>query len=362
MNRSEQYNGTNASVDVFYKEEGNSHPQVNNDLANTIFTLAYAVVFLVSMTTNPFVIHVACYRLKLTRITFNLLVINLAICDILYALLIVFLQLYQMYLGRVWFQGEFALFLCKFVMFAVHVALSISVISLVLMAVDRYMATVHISRQPLSRKKVWIAIAAAWVGAAVMSSTEFYKFRLKSSTVNNSPTTICYPQWSENVQTNTLLYKMEFISKFILLYVFPFITMTVVYLNIISVLWFGRVPRTIKEKRRRHLLQKVILMLLSMVAIFAIGWLPVHVFHFLLIYDTIDELPYSLVLFMTFAAHAHCAINPCLYLVFNKSYREELQRAGQRLQAWYVSSTGKVLTLTRSVFVCRPIMNEDSIN
>ena len=64
-------------------------------------------------------------------------------------------------------------------------------------------------------------------------------------------------------------------------------------------------------------------MLVIVITIFAICWLPIHVFHIVVFYG---KLTPSLIvgLLLAFVSHMNSAINPCLYMVMNTSFRREL--------------------------------------
>lgn len=82
------------------------------------------------------------------------------------------------------------------------------------------------------------------------------------------------------------------------------------------------------SQRIREQSRKVIFMLVTIVTIFALCWLPAHVHYFLVTFDfkTYSCLPTSLVLTFYFITHANTAINPCLYLIFNDSFREAFKQ------------------------------------
>ena len=309
-------------------------------------TLTYVIVFLVALIGNSIVIHVV--RMRLTnRVPFNLLIVNMAACDIIYAFAAAPFGIHYIWVSVLWFSGEFGAFLCKFKEFALVVSIATSVLTLSVMSVDRYLAIVHVLKRPLSRQKVFYAVIILWLVSFLLSSGELVK--MKSLEFRGH--LVCAPMWSVDLQTSILITKVEFNIKFVTLYAAPLVTMAIFYSSIMRFLWLRKVPGVKSDENDRKVkkqCQKVVLMLVTMVTVFAVGWLPVHVIHYLSIYTTLCPLPESAVIFMILLAHANCAINPCLYIVFNSSFREEFRRLMARCCLKEVPRTMSNLTLNGS--------------
>ena len=72
----------------------------------------------------------------------------------------------------------------------------------------------------------------------------------------------------------------------------------------------------------------VIKMLLTVVLLFAFSWIPTHIFLFMRAFDpeTLECVPYPLNMWLVVPSHANGAINPCIDLIFNESYRKGLKQ------------------------------------
>lgn len=302
-------------------------------------TIAYGVVLLVALTANMFVIYITLGNKSASSPPFNLFIINLAVCDTLYAMVVVPLQLGYLYMGFTWFQGSFALILCKVKEFALIVVISASVYTLVAMAVDRYLAAARALRRPMSKKHVLLSIAFVWSVSCILSAPELYKFKTFSIPGQEFEVTLCIASWtmsfpSQNQDVVTAN-RIEFILKLVLFYIIPLASMAVLYGFIIRILRKRPIPGIKTAANRRKKYRKIIQTLVAMVIVFAVGWLPVHVIHLMVHFarSTTLRLPYVVYLFMFWTAHANCAVNPCLFFVFNKDYREKLLRVVQRYLA-----------------------------
>ena len=285
-------------------------------------TVAYFIVFLVALVGNSLIIYVVHRHPKL-RTTFNMLIVNMAASDILDVITAVPLSLTYLYEGLKWFPGGFGAFLCKFLPFLAFLSIGASVLTLTVMTFDRYLAIVYTMRRPLSPKITVLAITSTWVISAAVFATELYKYRL----FNDSGHVICVSRWVEDLQESHKITMYEMVLRFVLLYMIPLVSMAILYSRIVLIMWKRKAPGEHIDKNHQHIekqKRKVVSMLVTIVTLFAICWLPAHVNHFLATFDFREYscLPTSLIFTFYFWTHANAAINPCLYLVFNESFRE----------------------------------------
>ena len=279
-------------------------------------TIAYVIVFLVAVCGNSAVIFI--FRPKVRKAPFNILIIHLAACDIVYAITVVPYSIVYLYTLSRWFSGHFGEFLCRFSQFATSISVYLTLLTLTVMAIDRYRHI--IIRKPLTRKTVKISILTVWVISCLAGSSELFKFKV---VVLSNEHFTCRPV----ITWDVLL--VETLSKFIFAFCIPLVTMVIIYASIMRFLCQRKAPgvQTSKKQRRyKKQTQGVIAMLVSMVTVFVLGWLPVYANMFLITFDHRKYLclPHWVPLLFYWLAHAHCAVNSCLYLVFNTEYRREL--------------------------------------
>ena len=247
----------------------------------------------------------------------------MAASDILDVMTAIPLSLAYLYHSVKWFSGWFGVFLCKFLPFLAFLSIGTSVLTLTVMTFDRYRAIVHTMRRAMSPRITVVAIASTWMISGLVFATELYKYKL----FNVSGQVICAPRWVEDLQDSHKVTMYEMIVRFVLLYMIPLLTMAVLYSWIVLHLWKRKAPGEHIDKTHQRIerqKRKVVTMLITIVTIFAICWLPAHVNHFLVTFNFnfFKCLPTSLVLTLYFLTHANTAINPCLYLIFNESFRE----------------------------------------
>ena len=336
-------------------------------------TVAYLIILLVALLGNSMIIFLVNHYPEL-KTTFNMLIINMAASDILDVMTAVPLSLAYLHHSVMWFPGGFGVFLCKFLPFLAFLSIGTSVLTLTVMTFDRYLAIIRSMRRPRSPKRTIVAIALTWIVSGLVFATELYKYKL----FNISGQVICAPRWVENLQESHRVTMYEMIVRFVLLYLIPLLTMAVLYSRIVLHLWKRKAPGEHIDKTDKHVERqnrKVIVMLITIVTIFAICWLPAHVNHFLVTfnYNAFSCLPTSLVLTLYFVTHANTAINPCLYLIFNESFRGAFKKQlrmrrrfrGQNASTIVSNSTFKTGSRAVSgggVLECRilPTMNNES--
>ncbi|XP_078359191.1 tachykinin-like peptides receptor 99D [Oculina patagonica] len=284
------------------------------------------------------------------KTTFNMLIVNMAASDILDVMTAIPLSLAYLYHSVKWFSGGFGVFLCKFLPFLALLSIGTSVLTLTVMTFDRYLAIMRTMRRARSSKRTAVAIASTWIISSLIFATELYKFKL----FNVSGQVICAPRWVEDLQESHKVTKYEMIVRFVLLYLIPLLTMAVLYSRIVLHLWKRKAPgehidKTDQRIERQN--RKVIIMLITVVTIFAICWLPAHVNHFLVTFnfDVFSCLPTSLILTLYFVTHTNTAINPCLYLIFNESFRGAFKRQLRIRQRFSGRSNGSV-TVSNGTF------------
>ena len=256
------------------------------------------------------------------KTTFNMLIINMAASDILDVITAIPLSIAYLHESVKWFSGGFGVFLCKTLPFLTFVSIGTSVLTLTVMTFDRYRAIVHTMRRPLTPKLTAAAIGSTWVISGLVFASELYKYKLFSA----AGQVMCVSRWVEDIQESHKITTYELIIRFVLLYLIPLLTMAVLYSRIVLHLWKRKAPGEHIDKTHQRIEKqnrKIIVMLVTIVTIFALCWLPAHVNHFLATFNfnVYSCLPSSLVLTLYFVTHSNTAINPCLYLIFNENFR-----------------------------------------
>ncbi|XP_032799788.2 orexin receptor type 1 isoform X2 [Daphnia magna] len=189
----------------------------------------HCVVFIVGLAGN-FLVCLAVYRNHTMRTVTNMFIVNLAIADFL----VIFLCLPPTVLWDItetWFMGNT---LCKIIPYFQTVSVSVSVLTLTFISVDRWYAICHPLkfRSTIGRAKT--AIAAIWIISLLIDIPELVVLETRPSrnlSISTVYFTQCQPSWDDE----TDLYSQ--LVKFALLYALPLLFISVTYYQIVRVLW-----------------------------------------------------------------------------------------------------------------------------
>ncbi|XP_048578571.1 substance-K receptor isoform X2 [Nematostella vectensis] len=281
-------------------------------------TVAYVFVFITAITANSLVIHVVRTQKKM-KVSFNFLVVNMAVADTVDALFAIPLNIAYLYAENQWFSGFLGIIVCKITRMMVLVAILVSIATLSVITVERYLATTQVLKRPLTLTSVKRLIAAIWVISGLAAVNEAVKHHVTFT----RGAWRCMPIITKDWQRQFMI---EFIIKFMVTYAVPLLTMAILYSIIVCLLWKRKtLGEQIDENDRRVQIQRrsVIQKLVIIVSLFAVCWLPVHVNHFLGTFDRKAYicLPQWVVLGFYWLAHANTAINPLIYLMLTKHSR-----------------------------------------
>lgn len=298
-------------------------------VAMALLTLTHVLIFIVSITGNSVIIYIICSYRNIKN-PFNILIVNMATADILDSVISIPPQINFLYVGGSYPNNLIGKILCRLYPYLTTVVVSASVLTLTVIAIDRYLAIVHVLRTPMSIRAVRRAIVGIWLLSGTLFSYELYRFR--HFPIPNTTRMICSVLWTEgeeDLELERTLHIADFMVKLVINYLLPLIVMIVFYTIILLHMWQRQAPGELADKYQRRLekqKRKIIRMLVTIVTVFAMCWIPVHVFHSMLTFK--DEwVRCQLVVFLVLLliSHANAAINPCLYLIFNQNFRDGLK-------------------------------------
>ena len=290
-------------------------------------TLVYCVLFIVSFFGNIF-IGLIVYKTKNMRKKINYLIVNMAISDILFPIVVfplavttIHVDLYSVVSVPV------ATVVCKLNVVTSHVSTAVSIQSIVLIAVDRFGAVVFPLRSTLIGLKLCLfLVLCAWIVAIFIHLPVFIAFEV-----------VEYLPGKLACVTNTETFGEFFSFKYYVLALSvglintPIALMTILYSIIIFKLNSQKIPSNqsanfVEQRLRRN--RNVLKMAVAILLGFAICWVP----HSIALYFSFfgeherncDLLFYRFI--ALFISRANCAINPCICFIFSGNYRQGLKR------------------------------------
>jgi len=175
------------------------------------------------------------------------------------------------------------------------------------MAFDRYFAVVYPFRSSIWFRKPKIITPVIWISSMASMSVAVVVFKLKDGA--------CHLD-------DTVILPLAFWSYILVIaYLLPLAIICILYIIIAAKLWLHEVPvdHNVSENQRKQEIpkKKVIRMLIIIVVVFAVCWLPVHVYQMDEYLKMGASWPPALIYFCYWLSQANSAINPWLYIGLN---------------------------------------------
>jgi len=303
----------------------------NHDAIVLSLTVLYAITMLVALVGNTLLIYIV-WKKPGTRNLTSFMFVNMAVADLMVVVFQMPVSITHFY---VFGSSEFLqVFTCRFLYYAVYVSTIASIFCLTVIAFDRYFAVVHPFRRSIWFRKPTIITPIIWISSMALMSIVPVAFKLIRGKCR--------------IEESLILpfYVYFFAVGFLL----PLAVISVLYTQVARKLWFHEVPvdHNVSENQREQEIpkKKVIRMLIIIVVVFALCWLPVHVYQ-------MDEGvsmgvsglgamwdPYVIIYICYWFSQANSAINPWLYIGLNGKMKaafknmilcrhEEITRRGQ---------------------------------
>ena len=286
----------------------------------------YSVIAIISLLGNSLLVFVF-IRMKAMRKTIDVFVINMAVSDLFIPFCLIPRLIVQEITGSGTFlvQGDLGSFLCKISSFLADVSVLVSINSLVMITVERFMAVVFpFTVHQMSSKLRYYAILIVWIIAIGVHAPYFYIYRLTKLGV-------CATNW-EPAFNHKLTQFRYYAALFVVVVILPFTVITILYSVILWTLLFKKdeisLHRSGKARKNRnesrHL--RVSSMAATVVIAFAVCWAPFNVCQFIYLFAPKIIPQCSLVYFVYSEAAlvlvvAYYTVNPVICFIFVRRYR-----------------------------------------
>ena len=292
-------------------------------------TFAYCLLFVVSLAGN-ILIGIIVYKEKALRTPINILIVNMAISDLLYPIIRFPLLFVRLNTASHWLiSSPLGQAFCKLSCFATDVSSAVSIQSLVLIAMDRFVAVVFPLRSSLiSSKQCRLFILVIWVVAMVVFGPLLFTWEF----VEYLEGPVCHQEWKGTFEEFSSFKDYILVTIIVLIYV-PLVLISILYFSIAIRIKSQNIPgepsvnaRKQRLKRERNALK----MSVAIVFVFAVCWLPSSIIFFLFLFSS-DSAMMSSCAFQ-YSAHiafflvrSYCAVNPCVCFIFSGNYRQGLK-------------------------------------
>ena len=287
-------------------------------------TLAYVIIFVISLVGNILLIYVT-FKTPHLKTTTNLLVANMAVADLMITFLAMPYCVIYLYLQNVWFSGRVGDITCKITQYSLALSIAASILTHILIAIDRFFSIVLLFKRTPLAKKSKISYFFIWCSSFVLMSPYLVVYGSVSGQDGRNYCAVKYEHFY------TL--QIYLCLVFILLYIIPLLFIATLYTFVCRKLWTHKVPgirtHTSSIPKREAHNKKTVKMLIILVTAFAFCWLPAHVVHLLTYFWPDQALPVEAILLSFWACHSHSAINPLLVAFLSGLHRKACRKIFQ---------------------------------
>ncbi|ELT93500.1 hypothetical protein CAPTEDRAFT_152907 [Capitella teleta] len=301
--------------------------------AIAFISVLFCIIGLIGIIGNTLVILIVLTDRKMRRSVTNLFITNVALSDLL-IMLCGIPETAQFILNRGWILGEAT---CKMERYVLVVSLYSSVVTLVGVCIERYIAIVYPIKARIlcSRRRMLMCIALTWPSVLILGlPVVLYNQLIRPSP--DAPFAFCKLQFPHNQMKFMMAFKY---FEFVLFYSIPMVVQIVCYVIIGRRLFAGSAElhrtQTVttangvqREKTSEAMKARkgVIKMLIASVIIYFLSYSPHQI---LLFYNTFSRAPFHqtwvFLVFVTAMGYINSAANPILYCIFSLKFRSKFK-------------------------------------
>lgn len=207
---------------------------------NVLITLMYVTISLAAVGGNGIVVYIIFAYQRMRTVT-NFFIVNLAVGDILIAILCIPFTFISNFVLQHW---PFGSVMCIIVSYSQAVSVFISAYTLVAISIDRYIAIIYPFRPRMTKLQAKLIISIIWVVALLTPLPTAILSRLVLPS-NLTDHYTCMEDWGDD-HTQRYYYSM---ALMILQYLFPFWVLIFTYTRIALVVWAKRPPGEAEDAR-----------------------------------------------------------------------------------------------------------------
>ena len=281
-----------------------------------IVPLLFGVIVLLGLVGNVLVIAVV-FSNKSMKTTANMLFASLAFADLLFVIFCVPFTA----AGYAKTQWPFGHIWCKIVNYLIYVCAYASVWTLVLIALNRYLAVVHplASIKYRTRRNTYCFLIVVWLVVICGNIPLLLQYNVQNYTLIIEHRSVCKNTAGSNAN---LIINIVF---FTFGYSLPLVLICILYGFLLKRLLHGKVPCETQRAGNTRQKKRAIRTVIVVVVTFAVYWLPINLV--LVIQSAIRDFNPSISTFVISVA-ANClaymnsCLNPILYVFLSKDFRQ----------------------------------------
>ncbi|KAJ3588186.1 hypothetical protein NHX12_011780 [Muraenolepis orangiensis] len=277
--------------------------------------MAYSLIILLGLLGNSLVIYMI-IRYKNMRTVTNFFIANLALADLLVDTLCLPFTLVYTLLD----EWKFGAVLCHSVPYAQALSVHVSILTMAVIALERYRCIIYPLGQRLSWHTSFLIMALTWATSAVLAAplAIFREYRQEEIPSIDLRIAVCSEKWPHGSGRDGVIYSL---AMLLLQFILPLAVISYAYVCIWLKLKHHVSPASRSESMLRR--RRTTKMLALVVVVFATCWLPFHLFQLASDLDLVLRFKEYKLLYTLFHIVAMCSTfaNPVLYGWMNKNYR-----------------------------------------
>lgn len=329
----------------------------------TFLIVAYSTVMAVGLIGNSCLVFVITRHKEMHNVT-NIFIVNLSCSDILMCIICLPVTIIYTLMDH-WILGDT---LCKLTPFIQCISVTVSIYSLVLIAMERYQLIVHPTGWKPMVAQSYLAVAVTWIVACLISvpflTYSILTFPFQNMSIPLNDRLVCMEQWPTVQERRAYM-----TSLLVFQYFLPLILIMICYLHV----YLRLRRRKDMVERGRNTTQKnkgstrINAMLISIVVAFALSWLPLNIFN--TVYDwnheAIPHCSHDIIFSVChLTAMISTCVNPIIYGFLNSNFQKQLKSTLLRCRCWGVAERYESVPLsTVSTEVTKgSILSNGSIN
>ncbi|XP_064594322.1 RYamide receptor-like [Liolophura sinensis] len=226
--------------------------------------------------------------------------------------------------------------MCPIVLFLQLVSVTGSVSTNMAIGIDRLWAVAYPLKSRLTHSRYKLTIAIIWGIAVCLSSVQLVVGRVKNDNINGVDIVRCSEEWPE---PSDMLMKLYTMFILFITYIVPLTILTITYTIVGRLLSQRQTPGNADEFRDTQQLRskrKVVKMLITIVLVFGLCWLPLHIFMLLIHFSPsmltymsqsadLERLLQGIYFSVHWLAMSNSFVNPIIYGSMNESFRADLR-------------------------------------
>ena len=199
-------------------------------------SIAFFIIIFGSLLGNVLVICVVILNRQMRTVT-NYLIVNMAVADLLVTAFTMPVTFKLLVTGHMdWSNGVLSEILCKVIPFSQSLSIASSVLSLTAIAVDRFLAIMFPLKRFITFQMSYGIMAVIWIVGIAVSSPILYAQKVISVEGNFYCTKTWTPAFTEEASKDFT------VVLFVVFYLIPLLTMSVLYSFVVHKLWVRKVP------------------------------------------------------------------------------------------------------------------------